>query len=234
MGGNGVYGSAAAAASAGVRGQSTNGAGVLGYSNNNLGVSAGTLGGTALFASAIGGTALKSTSSSGYRLDVSGKVKIAGGNTNPSAGAVLTSTDANGNAVWKPTMKIAFSANGSLNKSIPNGGQQKVEFNSELYDLNNNFVPNSGSVNAGSSVFTAPVAGIYHFSTDLVLCMSSIVHNFNYGIIYLKRNGSTIASANGIINNGSASSSVYLHIDGDFNLAANDKVWIEVYQSNGG
>ena len=46
------------------------------------------------------GTALYGNSTTGYALETNGKVKIAGGNTNPSAGAVLTS-DANGNATWQ-------------------------------------------------------------------------------------------------------------------------------------
>jgi hypothetical protein len=49
------------------------------------------------------------TSAPTAKLDLNGSLRIRGGN--PAAGSVLTSIDANGNAVWKED-KIAFKHTG--------------------------------------------------------------------------------------------------------------------------
>jgi hypothetical protein len=97
---------------AGVYGQNTHvstGAGVLGEANGSsaFGVRGESTAGTALFG----------VSTNGYGLQSNGKLRLYGGNTNPAPGAVLTSIDGIGNAVWKPR-QIAFKAYGTYSSFI--------------------------------------------------------------------------------------------------------------------
>jgi hypothetical protein len=216
--GTAIIGSSAASNTSAVTGYSTNGYGVQGYTNNNIGVSGLTSTGTALYA----------VSNSGYALQVSGNLKFAGGNTNPSLGAVLTS-DATGNATWKKS-NVAFLGLGTLGTSFAAGVFKKVEFVNESYDLQNNLEIYSGSVTATSSVFTAPVSGIYHFSSVIHFSAPNSIL-IRHAQIKLVKNSSALATHIGHpYNYDSNSGSIYLQITGDFHLNANDKVWIEAAQ----
>ncbi len=199
-----------------VVGTSNNGIGVQGYTNNHIGVSCVSLGGNALTAS----------SASGYALQVIGNLKIAGGNTSPAAGSVLTS-DFIGNATWKKS-RVAFMCQGTLQALVPSGVFQKVEFIDEAYDLENNFAVYNGGVTASSSVFTAPVAGVYHFSSALAFLTTS----YTNAQIRLIKNTSSNAIANQI-NKSFDNNAVDLQITGDFHLDANDKIWVAATQSSG-
>jgi len=236
--GNGVYGTALSAGGAGVRGESTAGTGVLGYSNNNTGVSAGTLGGTALSASSVSGTALKGSSSSGYGLDVSGKIKISGGNTNPAAGAVLTSIDLSGNAVWKQPDRVAFRATGVYSglNVIPDFTTRKLHFASEQYDYANSFqVTTDVNPTTDMSNFVAPVTGLYHFEVALSMQLANTSDDFtslaatlkiNRGgnIINLARSQTACCEPQGF--------GITITLSTDFRLLAGDDVYVEIRQSN--
>ncbi len=218
--GTAIIGSSAASNTSAVTGYSTNGYGVQGYTNNNIGVSG--------FTST--GIALSAISNSGYALQVSGNLKFAGGNTNPSPGAVLTS-DATGNATWKKS-NVAFSGLGTLGTSFAAGVFKKVEFLNESYDLQNNLDIYSGSVTATSSVFTAPVSGVYHFSSVIAFTAAASIL-IRHAQIKLVKNSSALATYIGHpYNYDSSPGVVYLQITGDFHLNANDKVWIEAAQYN--
>ena len=159
--GMGVFGVAGPANTIGVQGLAINGIGVFGYTNSFRGVSG----------AALNGTALYGNSASGYGLEVVGKIKFSGGNTNPSAGAVLTS-DAVGNAVWKNN-KIAFMVTG-VNPSLasfPTQTNTTVHLINEVYDYGNNYNVYSGSSapSFGHSTFVAPVSGLYHFDAMISL-----------------------------------------------------------------
>ena len=164
--GNAVLGVSNNAGTYGVRGTSNAGTGVQGYTSTVYALVGTSLSGTAVYAQ-----------SGGYGLISSGKIKFSGGNTNPSDGALLTS-DANGNATWKRS-NLAFSANTAVN-AVPDRTFTKVEFSNEEFDTQNNFVQYTGTANAGSSVFTAPVAGIYHFSSAVLFEQPDVEEGSGY------------------------------------------------------
>ena len=174
--GSGVVGVSHAANTQGVYGTSNNGIGVRGLSSS--------------------GTALYGNSATGYALESNGKVKIAGGNTNPSAGAVLTS-DANGNATWQQPSKIGFRGQGSnfTFNSFPVDNWYKVIFSGESYDFGNNFTSYGGTLPfANASLFTVPVNGVYNLGTNLIVLVNGALldddfyAHIRFGII---RNGNT-------------------------------------------
>lgn len=149
----------------------TAGTGVRGQAFNNGGIAlegVNTGGGIAVRGKATGATGVavyaENTNASGKALDVNGNVKIAGGNTNPSAGAVLTS-DASGNAIWKKT-KIGFVGYRSNLQNISHNSETTLALD-EVYDGNGDFNPNSASFNPNT--FTAPVTGLYHFSAKTLV-----------------------------------------------------------------
>lgn len=218
--GSAVMGISNAAGTRGVTGQSADGVGVQGYTNTGTGVNG----------MSFSGNALSATSNTGYALVATGNVRIAGGNTNPSKGAVLTS-DAAGNATWKKS-NIAFSGEGTLATVLPNGLFKKLELVTEPYDLQNNFEVYNGLITPGSSVFTAPVAGVYHFSANVAFGRSDGSF-FSYGQLRLVKNGTAIATVMGnpVVTQLDVSR-LCLQLTGDYHLAPNDKIWIEVFQLN--
>jgi hypothetical protein len=236
-GGNGVMGIAHAANSAGVNGVSNNGTGVWGYSNENIGVRGGTISGTALFGN----------STSGYGLEVVGKVKISGGNTNPVNGAVLTSIDASGNAVWKPN-RVAFGVTGinSIYELVPNNSARRVQFyGTDLYDLTQSYTPLVGNNTynpASSSTYAIPVTGVYHFDVSVELFNYDFNDAPDYNsllgsiVLKLNRNGNVSSIAENIPGERSIFSDSFTRISftisRDFSLNAGDRLYVEVEQSN--
>ncbi len=224
--GNGVLGVANFASGNGVQGTSTTGTGVLGYSNDYRGVAGSTISGTALYGNSI----------SGYALETSGNVKIAGGNTSPGNGKVLTS-DASGNATWQTPSsapKVAFRAkNVNANfVSIPNTTFTKVEYSQEDYDFGGNFTPNTGSSSANTGTFTAPMNGVYHFAAQAQLTFNLVapIYIIRFRLM-LRRSGnvSEIASVEDrpwdtMPDNSQLNTDVYLQ--------AGDQVWLEMYHDN--
>jgi hypothetical protein len=229
--GNGVFGVANFASGYGVQGSSSTGTGVYGYSNSNKGVAGGTISGTALYGN----------STTGYGLDVSGKVRIAGGNTNPTNGAILTS-DATGNAVWKNN-SVAFSVQGvSANYyTLPNNSWRRVQFNAENYDFTNSYTPVVGTnYNPNtSSTFTVPIAGVYHLdvSVNMFAFRFNNTTDITGGDIILRQNrGGTVTSlfekTGGEIYIQDGYSYLTLSLSKDVLLQSGDVLYVEVRQTN--
>ena len=213
----------------GVYGETANGNGVKGYANN-----AGSIG---VFGSSLSGTGVKATSFTGLALDVignvniNGNVKISGGNTNPSQGAVLTS-DAQGNAVWK-SQKIAFSARLPGSQSMPYS-LARVKFD--------NVSQTGGGLNTNSSatdpnVFVAPVSGTYYFSASTMLRITSATTNIFQATIIIgivgTSNGFTYGRANKS-NNEPGYSEAFVSAQGLVRLSAGTKVEVTALANNTG
>lgn len=171
----GVYGQNTGTAGSGIIGNSdaTNTQGVYGLSANGIGVRAHSNNYRAVQATSTTGTALYGSSTDSYALETNGNIKIAGGNTNPSDGAVLTS-DATGNAAWVNTKK-AFRVN-RINtnfENAPTGVWTKVHFEYQDYDYGNHFVTihENGNPSQGS-MFYVPLTGVYSFRARVV-CSSA-------------------------------------------------------------
>ena len=224
-GGMGVFGSSSAATGIGVIGQTGSGTGVFGNSIDGVGV--------------------KASSTNGLALQVNGKVKIAGGNTNPSNGAVLTS-DASGNAVWKKS-KVGFHGMG-INYSFDdiNPDQwDKVILIGEVYDFANNFTPYAGSAAppADASTFTVPVEGVYTFNVLMELIVPNQTASNCSGSIRLRinRGGNVFTVVDlppvGKTDDGNLNGSfarIDFHFSTDYPLLAGDKVYLEIKQLNPG
>lgn len=217
-----------------VRGDATTGTGLLGYSTS----------GTGLNASSISGTGIYANSLSGLALDVNGKIKISGGNTNPTQGAVLTS-DANGNATWQqwqqPTPKIAFKAigvsttetNGSPNNEMPFDEFKKVEFQAESYDTQNNFIPTGNSVStSSSSTFTIPVNGIYHLNAAVLAEDNIIFNHLQLEARLILKRGSNVSTIAHVKIEPHTEGGETVSLSTDVSLLTGDIVWLEFSQIN--
>jgi hypothetical protein len=222
LAGFGIRGISNASNTAGIRGESSNGVGVNGFSANSIAISG----------SSISGTALKGISSTGIALETIGNLKFYGGNMNPSNGAILTS-DATGNAVWK-TNKVGFRARWAKNTAMQPYTAVKVEFSDEQYDAQNNFTPHAGATTTGSSKFTAPVAGLYHFSATGEIVLTSSVYNLSRVMIYLMVNGTEYLAQGGHEESNLSESWASVHLSTTVHLNAGDQVWIVAKQNNSG
>jgi hypothetical protein len=219
---------------AGVYGQNTHistGVGVLGEANGSsaFGVRGESAAGTALFG----------ISANGYGLQSNGKLRLYGGTTNPSPGAVLTSTDGLGNAVWKPK-QIAFKAYGTYASFIGvtmSSASRKMHFASEQYDYGNNFtITNTGSPSSTMSTFLVPVGGLYHFDVGIKLTLDDTFDDFRAVNVFviLNRNNTdqTLLTLSTQCCNANLGYEVSLNGSIDHNLQTGDRVRVQIYQWN--
>ncbi len=196
-------------AHAGIRGDATGdgSAGVRGSSNNSTGVGVDAV-------NAAGGLAL----------NVNGNLKIAGGNTNPTNGAILTS-DATGNARWQGP--VAFKARGLLNSgagNIPPAQNVRIQFLSEPHDLGNDF-------DMANNYFVVPQKGLYHINARVDWTWGEFVYAQTFLVLERGGNRSVLTDAIFYDVDGEITSPRNL-ISTDFVLEPGDKIWIEVNQSN--
>ena len=232
--GYGILATSNGTAKAGVRGEG------LGTSNGLVGVASDlgaygvhgiNMAGTGVYGFSSSGTGIRAFSGSGLALDVIGKLKISGGNTNPSAGAVLTS-DANGNAVWKNN-KIGFCLRG-INSNFNNMASDystKVHWTNETYDYGNDYALLVGTNPTSiTSTFTVPLTGVYHFDAQ-VMINSQGVNSADIKIMY-SRNGVTNVLAYGTVAYWPDNDGVDCSVSNDVRLIAGDIIWVEASHSN--
>jgi hypothetical protein len=240
---NAIIGTSGGTNTAGVRGEGTGsgGNGVFGTSSSNqgYGVYGYNLTGTGTYGFSNTGTGVKAISNSGLALDVNGKLKIAGGNTSPSDGAVLTS-DASGNAVWKNN-KIAFSIKevNSAYSGISDNSYTKLHFNSEEYDYGNTYFLHVGTnPTANASTFTVPKDGVYNLGGAVHIQINSDIYNIWFAQlrIKLKRAGveSTLRAYPLACFKDVHKSEATGCYSTDAKLLAGDIIWIEALQLNDG
>lgn len=165
LGTYGLFGQAVHASAIGIAGISTDATAVYGFSSN-------------------GGMALRGTATGiGYALQTQGNIRMTGGNTNPAPGALLTSVDDFGNAVWKkPMSELAFGLAGATVPfgTIPRDTWVKVHFGQEQYDYGNDCEPTtSASPTPGMSSFVVPFTGIYGFDVAVSLRGPTPDHTIN-------------------------------------------------------
>jgi hypothetical protein len=234
--GTAISGAVSANSVAAIKGNSTatvGGYGVLGSSTSTTGFGIGGINetGTAVYGFSSGsGTALRGVSTNGYGLLSSGNLRLTGGNTNPSAGAVLTSVDANGNAVWKPK-KIAFNAYNTQTHNIAHNTLTTLFLDAETFDYGNNF--NVLTAPVDNSTFIVPVSGVYHLSARSSLSISSLTTNIYQSQIRLRVNDIDILEIRGNApDNQGGSSEIALSLSETIHLNAGDKVKIIVIQKN--
>jgi hypothetical protein len=227
--GSGVSGEANFVNGIGVLGTSSSGSGVKGVSTSQIGV----------HGESTYGISLYGYSSNGFALEANGNVKISGGFTNPTHGAVLTS-DASGVATWKNN-RIGFGVLGCADAytSLAHAQTRKMEFKTEQYDFQGNFIPTSGTSNSNTSVFTVPVSGLYNFNSQCVIRVPSSSVGQDRTTLFLKRlrAGTTtdIAVSNAYINDFSISSDFsQVNLNTELPLLTGDKVWIELQHMNDG
>lgn len=205
----------------GVRGKSSgsNAIGMEGIANSGIAIKGK--------ATSSGTAVLAENTSTGLALDVNGKLRIAGGNTNPVNNAVLTS-DANGNAVWKKN-KIGFIAYLPSTQSIPYNSYI-VPNMVENYDPTNSF--NTSAAATDPNTFIAPVSGFYSFRVWARVTLSSLVYDMNSMGVRIMVNGTNPNLS--YQNDDENSTGMELSYSEDFHLNAGDKVKIELAQHNWG
>ena len=226
-GSNGVYGFNNGNG-AGVRGETNTGSGVIGYSTSGVGINASSISGTGIYTNSISGKAL----------EVSGNIKIAGGNTNPGTGKVLTS-DASGNATWQSlpsAPKVAFKVSDVVTLSgttnILTAAYSRIQYKTVEYDLTNSFQIYAGSEEGTAGTFTVPVGGIYHFDAAFNLLFAT---QFDYRELNIElrvyRNGTTsvLARSGSYIND---VDNTLATLSTDVRLYPGDIVWITGNQWN--
>lgn len=121
----------------------------------------------------------------------------------------------------KWTNPYCFRAYASGSTTLTDGTYVKVLFASEDYDYNNNFA---------SSTYTAPVAGVYNFSSTVTQATVSATPAIIFLTLYV--NGS--AAARGVAFTPSTVGIPCVTYAGDVLLAANDTVEIYCYQDSAG
>jgi hypothetical protein len=111
---------------------------------------------------------------------------------------------------------VAFSANATIGQAFNPTAYVKVQFNTEEYDESANFVQGA------TSEFTAPSAGIYHFST--VVTIAGAGPGTRYDVSFFvngiqRKNVLMFASSSGLMS---------IPLSSDFKLALNDKVDVRI------
>lgn len=189
----------------GLFGQSTNGSGVYGNSTNNYG---------GFFSGAKGVYA----SGNDWGLFLAGRLNLQGSLGATGNTMVVNST---GEPVWQPNVAFAVKDVGASSQAIPHNTDTKVNFDSEEYDLSNNF-------DVTSNVFTAPFTGLYHF--DAAIMWDGPTNSTGFLAITLKVGNTNIFTVRSPASQNQTPSNM---LSMDISLNANQTVSILAYQNTG-
>lgn len=225
--GSGVKGKSDGVNGYGVYGESMSGKGVFGYGNNT--------GSVGVHGNSLVGTGVKASSFSGTALEVDGNLKIAGGNTTPGRGKVLTS-DTAGNAQWAENL-IGFKVDLTTNSAVvPNASYYYSTSGYYIFDYGDCF--NFSGPSADQGAFIAPITGFYHFDNSIRMRISSLAYSMRRLEAKLVVNGlaswNTIDHSSYSVYDESSYSYASLQFSEDIFLYAGDKVKLRLYQENGG
>lgn len=179
------------------------------------------------------------TSSPTSKLDINGSIRIR--SNSPVKGSVLTSVDADGNAVWHNPE--AFKAGGTIDGvpfTIDNVTWTKVLFNQTVvHNVGNGYLPSA-------SEYSVLVKGLYHFKAAIAFLERADKQSIR---VRLKRNGVTTTIGEvyhqGFIyhtgftgaGTGPANFDEPSQISVQADLLPGDRVWVEAYidiYNNGG
>jgi hypothetical protein len=214
------------------------------YTNGNFGIGIGTNTPPAQRLHVAGSAAITAnlgigTTAPTANLDVNGTLRFRA--SVPVKGSILTSDDANGNAVWKPG-RIAFSAGGVLTNytTVPHNSARRVQFGTgAFYDLAQSYNLLVGAYGPTSSSFIAPVDGIYHFDIGISMYspweLNSDPQPINGRLTFKRNSGGVVtemAEAEALLDKGCCSASMTANISRDVFLKAGDFVYVEIIQSN--
>lgn len=173
-------------------------------------------------------------------LDVNGSVRFNTGNA--QAGRVLTATNSQGDAAWRPLTAtaplVAFAATGSAPggpSNFPNDNKMyRVPFSGMDYNFGSHY---TGWTNQpGYNVFTVPVAGVYAFDVQVRWVNNgSSFASMAIALIYEAPNGVKTELAGNFTANVAGGNPYFCQsLRGHFSLLPGYKVYVEVKNGSSG